>query len=262
MAQVTVWSNVQRSLPRSHGERRDRATFNVLRPIPTQFSAQIVGMVAVDTNYHGARFLTDGSLQDLGVYDGAWLHFGINSSLTNVGIVFSFSNAPTFYGRYFLVQIINSGEDKRNLLNGTNLVGLDFPEFGLDSEYPYGKGNDLWHFGGYSQGRANDLWIDGPGVSLASHDTWISQTESFTMYLMFQYGFPDFTYSNSIPVPMYSATWSWSGIVKTNSSPLGFYLYSNSVPTPSVTQTVSYPTWSTNVLELQPQMNLPAFNEN
>ena len=235
-----------------------QAVFNVIRPLP-QFYAPVIGAIAVDTNFNGFFLGNDGDIIDNGVMGGTWLHFGNPNSWTNVGIAFSFSNAPSFVGRYFLVQIVNESDVKMNLLEGTNLIGQEDQSFGLDTEYPYQATNDFWHLGGYSY-LQNDRWLDCPASFLESNSvTWLSRTDSFTMYLMFQASTPD--YSNNIPVPMYSATWSWSGTAKTNNSPAGFYLYSSSPPSPNVAPTLNFPLWTTNSQQSDFETTTP-FNEN
>jgi hypothetical protein len=182
---------------------------------------------------------------------------------SNVGIAFSFSNALTIfpttttYGRYFLVQIINQGDIKKNMLNGTNLLGLEKILHGLDTGYPYQAVNDLWHLGGYSY-RTNDMWFDAPG-SLVDGSTWLFRTNYFIMYLMFQPALP--SYANTIPVPMCSATWSWSATSETNGTS-SYYLLSSSPAVPIVSQTSAFPLWNTNSADFQYQTNNTPFDEN
>jgi hypothetical protein len=242
-----------------------QATFDVIQPLP-QFSIQVVGTIAVDTNYHTSTFNSlNGDIVDEGVVGGGgtWLHFGIDSSWANVGMAFIFTNAPVLplsvtYGRYFIVQIVNDGDIKKNMFSGTNLIGLEESPYGLDTDYPYQESGDFWHLGGYSY-RTNDMWYDAPASKLDG-TTWLSRTNSFTTYLMFQSATPDYT--NTIPVPMYSATWSWAGIAETNGTLNSFFLFSSSLPSPIVSQTLNYPTWTTNVVNFQYQTNNTPFNEN
>jgi hypothetical protein len=245
----------------------NQAVFNVIRPLP-QFFAPVVGSVTVDTNYDNFEYDSgNGNIID-GGHDVAgtnWLHFGTASSWADIGIAFIFTNAPTIwptttsYGRYFMVQVIETGSIEENCLSGTNLIGKELNQYGLDTEYPLQATGDFWHLGGYSY-RTNDMWFDCP-ASVLDETTWVSRTNSFTAYLMFQAAQPIY-YTNNIPIPMYSVTWSWSGIAKTNSSPTGYYLYSSTLPSTNISQTFNFPTWNTNSENFIWQTNTTPFNEN
>lgn len=249
-----------------------QAVFNVIRPAP-QFFAPVVGAIAVDTNYHNFDYsISDGSIVDNGLKGGTWLHFGVVSSWSNVGIAFAFSNAPivssssTAYGRYFLVQIVNTSDIKENVVNTTNLSGVERTSHGLDSEYPFQKKGDLWHPEGMSlSDRTNDMWFDAPAEGLDATMAWLTRTDSFTLYLMFIDGYPDYsdsTYAKNIPIPMYSVTWSWSGTVVTNGTFGSFILSSPSLPSPVISTTTTYPTWNLNVTNFIYQTNNIPFDEN
>ncbi|HUA66047.1 MAG TPA: hypothetical protein VME24_09375, partial [Alphaproteobacteria bacterium] len=243
----------------------NQAAFNVFSPQP-QFSAQVVGQIAADTNYHDFVYSElDGSIIDDGRDSDAtnWLHFGVSSSWTNVGIAFAFSNAPTTlgpggttYGEYFIVQIVDSDEIEKNYLIGTNLLGAEKASYGLDASYPYQMTNDQWHVSGYSL-RTNDMWFDSPASSLDGA-SWLSRSDSFTTYLMFS-PYPVPPYTNIIPVPMYSLTWSWSGVAVTNNVPNSYSLFSGTAPSPNISQTVSFPIWSTNASYFLFQTNRAPF---
>jgi hypothetical protein len=246
----------------------NEAAFTINRPMP-QFFAQVVGSIAADANFDNYTFNSDGDIIGLGPYNTNntyWLHFGIDSNWSNVGIKFIFTNAPilpvfnTSYGQYFLVQLMNSGDSKDNYFSGTNLVGEELTQYGLDTQYPFKNGNNPLEPGGYCP-QTNGMWFDSPADTL-DDTTWLSSTNSFTMYLMFQLNTLGSPAANNLPVPMYSVTWSWSGVAETNNSSGGYSLISSMPPSPSVSPTLTFPVWNTNVVNFKTVHNLAPFNEN
>jgi hypothetical protein len=239
-----------------------KATVNVQRPLPT-FYAQVLGNVAADPNYHNFRFDSNGNIIDGGLAGGNWLHFGILSSWSNIGIAFYFSNAPIdISGRYFLVQIVNGLHIKKNgTYDGSQIQGFQKDAYGLDTAYPFLPALGIlgyWYTSDTTSGR----WEDAPASTLdglAPVATWLSRTDSYSSYLMFQ---PAVLTGSSIPVPIWSAAWTWAGVANTNAVTGGYQLLSSSLPSPSIFQATNIPEWTVNATNFQYITNAIPFSEN
>jgi len=204
-----------------------KTTFNVIRPLPS-FSAQIRDQVQV-----GTGFRTTSSPSDPNPY----LQFGPNTNAASCGIAFSYSGAPTIanttntYGSYALVQVIESWRQQYNLLDAAGLCnGYQFDRWeGLDTALPYGRISTSINL---AEPWTMD-WTDSPGAQLSSAE-WLSQTASFSTFLMFSNRF------GGIYVPMYKVSWSYSG--SATNHPWGKKSGSESCGAPTLT--TEFPRWT------------------
>jgi hypothetical protein len=202
--------------------------FSILRPLPA-FRAEIRDGVHVDTNY----FFT--SPRGEPHPPGTYLHFGTSSSSANDGIVFIYTNAPlapdsTTYGQYSLAQVIETYRQRYNrFTNDVCEAGYETNDLhGLDGSYPsLGPASEA----AYSP----EVWADSPGAALTTAH-WLSQSNSFTTYLMFQ---PK-PYSGSVAVPMLKVGWTWSGSATNN--PWG--IRSGAPSTNNLGTTEDFPFWT------------------
>ena len=224
-----------------------KVTFNVNKPLPN-FSVEAWGSVTADANY---------------IDPGLYLHFGKGTG-NDIGIAMSLTNVPInpsngiFYGAYFVTQLLGKNV-RENVTTGTNVSGWQFDQQGLDNQVEFDKvtasmPGDL---------TSNPLWVDSPSIQFGGIYRWVSESESFTNYLMF---LPPG--GNSIAIPMYLASWGWTGSAKTNGASGGILL-SHSVPPPTVAVTTDFPQWTNLVTNDTPvltipdiQTNLPPFDEN
>jgi hypothetical protein len=95
---------------------------------------------------------------------------------------------------------------------------------------------------GYDSGSLPDTsscFSDSPGISLLGR-TEVSDSETHQTWLMFQ---PN---GNSVWVPLQVVNWSWSGSAVLNTNTGISTLTSSNGPSVSVTQTTSYPIWTSN----------------
>jgi hypothetical protein len=214
--------------------------FTMLRPMP-DFANQIYGIVAADKNFWNP---------------GTWLHLGFDFNyvvVTNAGIAFGVQNAPIrqdgthTYGQYFITQLINADNVQRNWpIAPGNIIGEYYNINGLDL-HPQLNQRFMPNTQTYC------FWVDSPSQRLTVRTNtipWLSLSDSFTDYLMFQ---PEdtggATLSNSIPVPMYSMTWSWSGVAsQTNSAPAAYELLSHSASASGISVTEDFPQWTNIVI--------------
>ncbi len=198
------------------------AGFLVLRPSIT-LKATVTGLVATDTNYlvGGQKTLA--------------LHFG--TSLKPPGITFNASSVPSgFTGSLKWVQTISSFAQEYQQAATNQWFLWSAPAAGLDTSYPYPSS---------AAGTEAD---DSPGMALTTSMSQARFRLNATMYVMFT---P--TGTDSIPVPMGSATWSVTmatTYVKSN-----WTAPASTVQTPTVNQSPDYPNWSAVVN--QPNANPP-----
>ena len=170
------------------------------------------------------------------------------------------SNAPeaipgTTYGRYFLIQIVNHSDLKKNQMVSGVLKGMRKDRSGLDTNFPFDPYNPHQAFGYCSD--PDGKWRDSPASSLNTC-SWFSRLDSFTTYLMFQLSKP-----GTIPVPMYSIDWNWSGAVKTNSATGAYDLLNFENPSPNAAAlTVTFPTRTNNATNFSWTTLASPFNEN
>jgi hypothetical protein len=216
-----------------------KAIFNVSSPSP-EFRADVLGIVAADTNY-----------VESGIFSRPVLHFG-GGEIPPVGIDLVYTNAatPPSGGKYFIAQVVLTSHIQKNQLTGTNIVGLERVRYGLDGLYPYQ---------GTSSPAAHDDWPDSPG-SVLDGTTWLARTDSFSAFLMFR---PSPYNDSTIAVPLSGANWGWSGIAKTNYSSTGYVLISGAPTTPIASVATTFPQWTTNAASIVDfQTNSIPFNEN
>ncbi len=108
----------------------------------------------------------------------------------NAGIIFSPPTTTTPPGAFFFLQLL-TGDTVIYSRTGATLTCTATP--GLDGDYPY-------------QGKTGQLVNDAPYTPLPSTYTNVSRNFAATMYLMWQSNT-----SGSIPVPMGSVGWGFSG---------------------------------------------------
>jgi hypothetical protein len=206
------------------GEEMSAVTyFNVLRP-SAEWTAEFRDVVTVDANYANP---------------GVWLHFG---GKTNDGIFFTMSNVNLkgYLGSYAFscVQLM----DTTALMNVTNTgTTPPSPQYSIQTVYSGMDADEPYKFEDFGQVK----WAqteDSPGSPLGFPIYQYSRTDSAEMFLMFQPQAP------SIPVPLRSISWTWSGTA--TNFPWGL----NSSPTnraitainPNVTQ---HPFWTNSHLK-------------
>jgi hypothetical protein len=209
---------------------------SMVRPLP-DFHAEIRGDVEVGTNHWVNGTFT-------GQTD---LFFGINHDLSNVGIAFIYSGAPTLlgstntYGQYFVIQVIDSFSQQYNLVDSNGCAGyITNDAQGLDAQYPYL---------GTTSSNTSYIWSDAPDTPLTvAH--WLSENGSFSTYLMFQ----PIQSANSRAVPMYKLQWNWSG--SATNSPWG--KRSGSATNSQAFPTENFPSWThtINGINTMPQFML------
>jgi len=149
----------------------------------------------------------------------------LGGSLSNTGIMLTATSTPpaNYSGAYSWVQLITN-----NTTVATNAAGAPFTCVygpGLDSTYPYERGNDM---------------DDNPSIPLL--DSYVDETasEAFVTYLMWT----PYVTGSTIPVPLGSVSWSWSGDAVKNQSTGQWSISTSSVGTPVFTPGANFPTWS------------------
>jgi hypothetical protein len=202
----------------------------MLRPLPI-FNASVREEVRVDSEWYWSNNRQQ-------KHEGVNLHFGIASSITNEGIAFKYNDAPLnpktgeTYGIYALAQVIENWRQQYNLQDGTTCTGYQAEGWlGLDGEFPT--------LGPASSAPQSppDSWADSPGTPL-SIARWLRHATSFSTFLMFKPSIDE-----SIYVPMYSVSWSWSGTA--TNYPWGKASGSSTAGQPNPTE--QFPSW-TNVI--------------
>jgi hypothetical protein len=163
--------------------------------------------------------------------------FELGNATTTFGIIFT----PTVIqpsgttGTFSYVQLITAENEAITdagppVTNFTCSIGT-----GLDNFYPYPM-------------RSDGTAADSPGVSLNSTYTDLIRTFSATMYLMWNSGLP-----NSIPIPLGSMQWGFSGDAYRDSTDSIWNLRNQSSAAQLFTPGITYPTWSTHASNNQPQ---------
>jgi len=170
----------------------------------------------------------------VGIFGGPVLGYG------PVGIQFNptLSNTTGDSGQFEWIQLITNDTLPRTSTAGITqtCVNVTVPPTsggtGLDTGYPYATGNSTQ---------------DSPTVPLNS-TTYEQEARSFSaqMYLLWDAVLPvgctPGKSCTSIPVPLGSVTWGWSGTATYSSN--SWSLTSSSTTTPSWTASSSYPTWT------------------
>ncbi len=164
-----------------------------------------------------------------------------NSTFSNVGIVFNASaTPPSGYSNNFIwAQLITA--DTIAITGTPNVIchqttnPQNTPGTGLDSDYPYGTGASV-----------NDNPDFPLQTSYGSQVTNVTEVNdnpfSATMYLLWSSGL-----ANSIPVPLGSVSWQWSGDATYNSSSQTWSVKSGSGSANAFASGNSYPSWTSQV---------------
>ncbi len=184
------------------------ATFNVAGPTGGKMTTTHVGTVGITT-----------------ISGNTYLQFG-TSSASNAGVLFTPSaTAPSGYSNTFIwAQLISTDSI---VANGSSCSAGT----GLDNAYPY------------PPVAGTNTAGDSPAVQLLSTDTSVSRTFAAEMYLLWSSGL-----ANSIPVPLGSTKWSFSGTATKNGSswsPTGSGSASSFVASSASQSSDGYPIWST-----------------
>ncbi|MDR3560730.1 MAG: hypothetical protein P4N59_04720 [Negativicutes bacterium] len=200
-----------------------QATFNVRRPSAT-LAAIVTGQIRVDDNY---------------LLPGMYLHFGGDTvgTATTPGIKFQINGVDT-NGTYFFVQTGSSSEQQL-WSNGTNYIATDGP--GLDN----GTDTNSYVYR-FDPSQGTNTTDDSPAQGLLSNLRTISETDSYTMYLMF-------TPTNVIgatPVPLQKVDWSWSAAAIQTDATLNLWALTTNSPPSGLTpvKTTAHPQWTNNLL--------------
>ncbi|MGC8553686.1 MAG: hypothetical protein ACP5O7_12605 [Phycisphaerae bacterium] len=207
----------------------------------------------IEGSYDGTTSADDNYLADLqgGIWsDDTWLHFGgtLNPPRNAMGaytpgIEFnaSWQLPPAAFGNdYFAVQTISSFTAWLQKANGD--YGSQSPTDGtiLDTSYPYG-----WTSPPTNADPTAASTNDSPGINLTAASEAMYNLD-FDMHLMFQ---P--TGTDSIPVPVSGATWSWAASAMLNNGT--WQVGGTNVPSPpSTAPEESEPQWSGNFLTSSP----------
>lgn len=166
--------------------------------------------------------------------DNLLLEFGNNSTTFGITFTPTVTQPSGTTGTFSYVQLINSDQavitNDGPPTNFTCSIGT-----GLDNVYPY-------HM------RPDGTAADSPGVALNSTYTELVETFSATMYLMWNSGLP-----NSIPVPLGSMQWGYSGDAHRDTSTSLWELRNPSGTNQTFSAGITYPTWSTHTTNNQPQ---------
>jgi hypothetical protein len=170
---------------------------------------------------------------------GTYLHFGGNSVGSTIvpGIKFQINGTDT-NGTYFFVQTGSSVEQEL-WSNGTNYTGYDGP--GVDNGTD--PNNYIYKLDPSQGAYATD---DSPAQGLLPVFRTITETDSFSMYLMFE----PTNVARATPVPLQKIDWSWSAAaIQTNATLNQWQLTASSPPSGlSPVSTTAHPLWTTNLL--------------
>jgi len=185
---------------------------------------------------------TNGPLGQVVINPGTPPTVGLgNSTFSNAGIVFNASaTPPSGYSNNFIwVHLITANTIAiagtpnvtcHQITNPQNTTGT-----GLDTDYPFGTGASV--------NDNPDFPLETNYQGQVTNVTEVNDSPfSATMYLMWSPG-P----APSIPVPLGSVTWQWSGDATYNSSSQTWSLKSGSGSANAFASSNSYPSWTSQV---------------
>lgn len=207
-------------------------TFNLKLSDGSTSSASVPFNVSGPTSPGMTATLNPGGVTIDSVGNNILLEFGNNSTTFGITFTPTVTQPSGVTGTFSYIQLINS--EQENItdppLTGTCTIGT-----GLDNNYPYPP-------------RSDGTAADSPATSLNSTYIEVGETFSATMYLMWNSGLP-----NSIPVPLGSMQWGYSGDAYRSSTDVDWALRNPTDTSQAFVQGITYPTWSTHATNNNPQ---------